>query len=430
MAGVRRAATVRHPTIDVNERTSCRRRAFSRASCLPVPIPAFPIVVGAALRGGACHPRSSAVSSARRCGDRRRFDAADIDAHRGEHDAILISTRLGPRRFAGACAILRAARVRSAARDAARTALFQRALHPGRCPRVGAARRPAPPRREEEDLMSSTVATQEREKDMAAATRSTKKKSPRSRATAESMAAKQREISVSEFFAKNRHLLGFDNPRKAMLTTVKEAVDNALDACEEAGILPDDHGAHHSSSDETRFKITVRDNGPGIVRKQIENIFGKLLYGSKFHRMKMSRGQQGIGISAAGMYGLMTTGKPVLIISKTGKRKPAHEIRPEDGHLEEPRRGRQRRPSTPRTTHALPRRARHAGRDRTRGQVPQGAAVDRRVPRADGDRESARGVHVRHADERDDRRSRGRSTSCRRNRRRSSRIRRASSSAR
>jgi DNA topoisomerase VI subunit B len=61
---------------------------------------------------------------------------------------------------------------------------------------------------------------------------------PRRRATAEAMAAKQRDISVSEFFAKNRHLLGFDNPRKALLTTVKEAVDNSLDACEEAGIVP------------------------------------------------------------------------------------------------------------------------------------------------------------------------------------------------
>ena len=151
------------------------------------------------------------------------------------------------------------------------------------------------------------------------------RKKPRKKATAESMAASQREISVSEFFAKNRHLLGFDNPRKAMLTTVKEAVDNALDACEEAGILPALR-IQLLQLDETRFKITVQDNGPGIVRKQIENIFGKLLYGSKFHRMKMSRGQQGIGISAAGMYGLMTTGKPVKIISKTGPRKPSHEV--------------------------------------------------------------------------------------------------------
>jgi DNA topoisomerase-6 subunit B len=153
------------------------------------------------------------------------------------------------------------------------------------------------------------------------------------RATAESMATKQRDISVSEFFAKNRHLLGFDNPRKALLTTVKEAVDNSLDACEEAGILPDitvviedlqpDRAAAAKSS---RYRVTVVDNGPGIVRKQVENVFGRLLFGSKFHRLKMSRGQQGIGISAAGMYGLITTGKPMMIQTRPHAHKQAHHI--------------------------------------------------------------------------------------------------------
>ena len=145
----------------------------------------------------------------------------------------------------------------------------------------------------------------------------------RRRATAESMAASQRDISVSEFFAKNRHLLGFDNPRKALLTTIKEAVDNSLDACEEAGILPE-VWVHMEQTSPNRFKVGVQDNGPGILKAQIPNIFGKLLYGSKFHRLRMSRGQQGIGISAAGMYGVLTTGKPVKIISKVSPRKPAH----------------------------------------------------------------------------------------------------------
>jgi len=150
--------------------------------------------------------------------------------------------------------------------------------------------------------------------------------------TAETLAEKQRDISVSEFFAKNRHLLGFDNPRKALLTTIKEAVDNSLDACEEAAILPDilveirPVPDDQAQARDDRFKVIVQDNGPGIVRRQIENIFGKLLYGSKFHRLKMSRGQQGIGISAAGMYGLITTGKPILIISKTAPAKPAHQV--------------------------------------------------------------------------------------------------------
>jgi DNA topoisomerase-6 subunit B len=143
------------------------------------------------------------------------------------------------------------------------------------------------------------------------------------RATAQSMAASQRDISVSEFFAKNRHLLGFDNPRKALLTTIKEAVDNSLDACEEAGILPE-IWVHVEQTGTNRFKIGVQDNGPGILKKQIPLIFGKLLYGSKFHRLRQSRGQQGIGISAAGMYGVQTTGKPVKIISKVSVRKPTH----------------------------------------------------------------------------------------------------------
>src|SRR5436189_3917580 len=158
------------------------------------------------------------------------------------------------------------------------------------------------------------------------------KQSPKT-VTAVEMGARQREISVSEFFTKNRHLLGFDNPRKALLTCVKEAVDNALDACEEAGILPDvavkleavaNGSAPPPASQATRFRVTVTDNGPGIVRQQIPPIFAKLLYGSKFHRLRMSRGQQGIGISAAGMYAQLTTGKPVQIISRTSARAAAH----------------------------------------------------------------------------------------------------------
>lgn len=160
-------------------------------------------------------------------------------------------------------------------------------------------------------------------------------KTPRRRATAEQMASRQREISISEFFTKNRHLLGFDNPSKALLTTIKEAVDNSLDACEEAGILPEltievrdlglgPKGEGELTKGEGRFVVVVEDNGPGIVKAQVPKIFGKLLYGSKFHRLKQSRGQQGIGISAAAMYGQLTTGRPIRVTSRTGKGKPAH----------------------------------------------------------------------------------------------------------
>src|SRR5262245_37790560 len=75
---------------------------------------------------------------------------------------------------------------------------------------------------------------------------------------------------------------------------------------------------------EGRFLVVVQDNGPGIVKAQVPKIFGKLLYGSKFHRLKQARGQQGIGISAAAMYGQITTGKPIRVTSRVGKRKEAH----------------------------------------------------------------------------------------------------------
>ena len=142
-------------------------------------------------------------------------------------------------------------------------------------------------------------------------------------ATAQDLASRQREISVSEFFTKNRHLLGFDNPRRALLAAVKEAVDNSLDACEESGRLPEISVQLREVS-EDRIRIIVEDNGPGIVRAQIPKIFGKLLYGSKFHALKQTRGQQGIGISAAGMYGQLTTGKPVAITSRSRPGGPAH----------------------------------------------------------------------------------------------------------
>jgi len=133
----------------------------------------------------------------------------------------------------------------------------------------------------------------------------------------------QKDISVAEFFERNRHLLGFDNKRKALLTVVKEAVDNSLDACEEGGILPDINVEIIDMGND-RFRVVVEDNGPGIVKAQIPNIFARLLYGSKFHRLKQARGQQGIGISASVLYAQLTTGRAAKITSKTSKSKEAH----------------------------------------------------------------------------------------------------------
>ncbi len=225
---------------------------------------------------------------------------------------------------------------------------------------------------------------------------------------AEELAKKQRAISVTEFFEKNRHLLGFDNKQKALLTCVKEAVDNSLDACEELGhiqerekqevslpeisvevkalsdnyqLLDEKHNIAqmmiqksdctvlYKGKSETKqirggsasikvedatftvssqndklsvtmngqplrlkktspiFLISIMDNGPGILESKIPDIFGRMLYGSKFQSMKQNRGQQGIGIHSAVLYSQLTTGKPAKIISKVQSQKKAVEMK-------------------------------------------------------------------------------------------------------
>jgi len=138
---------------------------------------------------------------------------------------------------------------------------------------------------------------------------------------AEDLAKQQRSISVAEFFEKNKHLLGFDSPTRGIITTIKEAIDNSLDACEEAGVLPDIY-LRIQRVDSEVMRIIVEDNGPGIIPDQVPYVFGKLLYGSRFHQIKQSRGQQGIGISAAVLYAQLTTGKASSVISRTGADRP------------------------------------------------------------------------------------------------------------
>ncbi|RRJ31038.1 DNA topoisomerase VI subunit B [Halocatena pleomorpha] len=132
---------------------------------------------------------------------------------------------------------------------------------------------------------------------------------------AEELAESQRSISIAEFFEKNKHMLGFDSGARGLVTAVKEAVDNALDATEEAGILPDIYVGIKEEGDY--YRVIVEDNGPGITKEQLPKVFGKLLYGSRFHVREQKRGQQGIGISAAVLYSQLTSGKPAMITSRT-----------------------------------------------------------------------------------------------------------------
>jgi len=132
---------------------------------------------------------------------------------------------------------------------------------------------------------------------------------------AEELAESQRSISIAEFFEKNKHMLGFDSGARGLVTAVKEGVDNSLDACEEADILPDIYVEIQEAGDY--YRLIIEDNGPGITKEQIPKVFGKLLYGSRFHKREQNRGQQGIGISAAVLYSQLTSGKPAKITSRT-----------------------------------------------------------------------------------------------------------------
>ncbi len=126
-----------------------------------------------------------------------------------------------------------------------------------------------------------------------------------------------KEHSVAEFFKKNRHMLGYSGKIRSLTTAVHELVTNSLDACEEAGILPDIFVKLEKLGDD-HYRLTVRDNGPGIPPHIAPKVFGKLLAGTKFHRMIQTRGQQGIGAAGVTMFAQITTGKPVHIKTSTG----------------------------------------------------------------------------------------------------------------
>lgn len=136
------------------------------------------------------------------------------------------------------------------------------------------------------------------------------------------MSSKITKSSTAEYFAKNLQQVGFSSPLKAVLTTLKEAVDNSLDACEQSGILPDldievTKVGNGSTKNTDLVKIVVEDNGPGIDADDLAKVFGEYLASSKFGKGQCSRGQQGIGISAATTWAQMTNARGVQVISKT-----------------------------------------------------------------------------------------------------------------
>jgi DNA topoisomerase-6 subunit B len=129
-----------------------------------------------------------------------------------------------------------------------------------------------------------------------------------------------KEVSVTEFFRKNKAHLGYSGKVRSLTTVIHEVVTNALDACEEAGILPEIEVEIKEVADE-HYRFKVADNGPGIPVEHISGVFGKMLAGTKFHRNIQLRGQQGIGVSGVTLFCQMTTGQPMKIKTSTNNGK-------------------------------------------------------------------------------------------------------------
>jgi len=147
-----------------------------------------------------------------------------------------------------------------------------------------------------------------------------KKETPRKEVEAEQLFTEFKEHSVADFFKKNKQMLGLSGKQRTMTTIIHELVTNSLDACEEAGILPELEVSISELGTEY-YEISVVDNGPGIPEDKLASAMGKLLAGTKFHRLVQTRGQQGIGVSGIILLSQMTTGKPTKIISGTNKGK-------------------------------------------------------------------------------------------------------------
>jgi len=132
-------------------------------------------------------------------------------------------------------------------------------------------------------------------------------------AMGKSMRETFRSLSAAEFFYRNREIAGFSNPSRALYQTVRELVENALDACDSHEILPSLYiGIKLVNPQKSFYKVTVSDNGIGIPPHYVPYAFGKVLFGSKY-KLRQTRGMFGLGAKMAILYGQLTTGKPVEV---------------------------------------------------------------------------------------------------------------------
>jgi len=132
------------------------------------------------------------------------------------------------------------------------------------------------------------------------------------------------EISPADFFYRNRDIAGFTSPSRAIFSSVRELVENSLDASDVTGLPPQiyirlsQEDAEEAGSEEVGvYRLRVVDNGSGVPARHIPSAFGQVLFGSKY-KLKQARGTFGLGGTMAILYGQITTHKPVEIKSSTG----------------------------------------------------------------------------------------------------------------
>jgi DNA topoisomerase-6 subunit B len=129
------------------------------------------------------------------------------------------------------------------------------------------------------------------------------------------------EISPADFFYRNRDIAGFTNPSRAIFASIRELVENSLDAAEYVMIPPDVYVrlsyVGEASPESAIYKLRVMDNGSGIPPQHIPSAFGQVLFGSKY-KLKQTRGTFGLGGTMSVLYGQITTHQPAFIASSTG----------------------------------------------------------------------------------------------------------------
>ena len=121
------------------------------------------------------------------------------------------------------------------------------------------------------------------------------------------------ELTPSEFFRKNKQMLGFTGKIRSLTIVFHELITNSFDAAEEAGILPEIN-IDLKRVDKEHYILTHSDNGPGIPEDYIMKVYCTMFAGSKFRNIQ-SRGQQGLGCSGCVLLSQMTTGEPARVIS-------------------------------------------------------------------------------------------------------------------